>query len=1073
MKNNTIRQRSIFASLFFGITCLFLLSVCNPWEGDKVSFSISIGSSAASRTSNWDDNWKPGDYLNEITHVISITGPGPQQTEILTGSNNTAKFTVVPGEWTIDVKAYLEWDGEDGVVVAVANVKRNIYQGIGAIPIQMEKPDGFRVWEVTFDANGGEFSIEEEILIVHVPDGTRVKMPAEPVNQDYFFANWYDNNDFTGLPYNFDDPVTDELYLFAQWTTSMLPELITSVDITVVAPNPGEIPNTEATGTGNFSIGIVSWFPADNPFQSNTTYTATVTLTANEGFVFDTSLTAAINSSDVTRENLEIAPDGRTVILLRNFTTSAAVITGIQISEQPNKLIYSHGDYLDLSGLSVTITFDDTTTEPVQLADFGTKGISTSPANGTSLIHTEHNGLPVTVSFNDFTVHTNNLTVDPGTLDITGFDITRAFNGTNTGTVVFGTPVFTGFAAGESASVNTTGVTVTYTTGPLVGEHPVIFNGNFTMSGGNANQANYTITPPNIMGTITPANPVRPDSPGQENVTFNSVTLTPPEGGDSLHAFLGIEYSRSDAGGDVSNGTWQQSLVFTGLAASTPYNFFARYRADETRNNVSPQSTELSLTTHPPPPEARIGTTDYMTLAQAITAVPATGASEDNPTATVITILRDITAETGYQIQGLTHIQLVAETGNDVIITANGNFSLFTFVTAGWPSSLTLGGTTAPNNGNITLYSSPETSGTNQRGVHVNSPAGIFRMNSTAAITGFINTSTNISGAGVWFQQGRFEMFGGSIHNNIASGNGGGVYVGTNMTFNMSGGEISGNTAGVNGDSLFITTPNTAQYGTFAGGVFTPVGNFETTNDNIIIVNSSETWYRATERTQNNRNDLLIVTGDFFIPGRSNNTFAGTNIHITIRGNSTISLASAGLILRIVTGQTLTIDNIKLKGMGDAAVNTSPLINIQGGNLNMNGNASVYDNFNNTSSAGGIHIMQSGIFNMNDGFIYDNFSNSNGGGVNVESGFFIMNGGSIHSNTSSNRGGGVFINNNSTFHITGGTIHGINSSTPNTASEGSALFSAGAISVKYGESGINLPPGPIEFTITGNGVQSP
>jgi hypothetical protein len=54
---------------------------------------------------------------------------------------------------------------------------------------------------------------------------------------------------------------------------------ITNVAIIVFAPVKDETPDTTAGGSGNFTIGSVSWSPPHAPFEGNAVYTATVTLT--------------------------------------------------------------------------------------------------------------------------------------------------------------------------------------------------------------------------------------------------------------------------------------------------------------------------------------------------------------------------------------------------------------------------------------------------------------------------------------------------------------------------------------------------------------------------------------------------------------------------------------------------------------------------------------------------------------------------------------------------------------------------------------------------------------------------
>jgi len=72
---------------------------------------------------------------------------------------------------------------------------------------------------------------------------------------------------------------------------------ITDVDITVIPPVTGEAPVTTASGAVGFSISAVAWTPDENPFLINKQYTATLTLSANTGYLFAVPVTAAINGN--------------------------------------------------------------------------------------------------------------------------------------------------------------------------------------------------------------------------------------------------------------------------------------------------------------------------------------------------------------------------------------------------------------------------------------------------------------------------------------------------------------------------------------------------------------------------------------------------------------------------------------------------------------------------------------------------------------------------------------------------------------------------------------------------------
>ena len=188
---------------------------------------------------------------------------------------------------------------------------------------------------------------------------------------------------------------------------------ITVADISITAPAKGAAP---AAATFNeeqerFTDGPVTWSPSDNPFKPSTVYTATVTLTAKEGYTFTGIVEANVKVNGAPAKLL--TNTGETITLSRTFpATGIKTVTEIAIKTQPAKLTYTHGDKLVLDGLALTLTYDDGTFEDVAAGNFTAKNITADPAHGIPLEHTTYNGKPVTVKYGNFTKTTGNLTVN-------------------------------------------------------------------------------------------------------------------------------------------------------------------------------------------------------------------------------------------------------------------------------------------------------------------------------------------------------------------------------------------------------------------------------------------------------------------------------------------------------------------------------------------------------------------------------------------------------------------------------------------------------------------------------------
>ena len=110
------------------------------------------------------------------------------------------------------------------------------------------------------------------------------------------------------------------------------------------------------------------------------------------------------------------------------ITTPEKTVRTIIISKQPDKLSYTSGQKLDLSGLSVQVNYNDNTNEMI-LWESGK--LTADPAQGTVLTVTGHSGKTVTISYGGKTAKTDALTVgkaEQAALSITGKP-TTVYNG--------------------------------------------------------------------------------------------------------------------------------------------------------------------------------------------------------------------------------------------------------------------------------------------------------------------------------------------------------------------------------------------------------------------------------------------------------------------------------------------------------------------------------------------------------------------------------------------------------------------------------------------------------------------
>ena len=152
---------------------------------------------------------------------------------------------------------------------------------------------------------------------------------------------------------------------------------------------------------------------------------------------------------------------------------------------------------------------------------------------------------------------------------------------------------------------------------------------------------------------------------------------------------------------------------------------------------------------------------------------------------------------------------------------------------------------------------------------------------------GTITHASSKTGRGVYVSSGTFNMYGGSITGNRATGDGGGVYKsGSNSSFNMYGGSITGNTAN-----------------SYGGGVYVDGGGFTMSGGTIGGTKTGET------NTATYGGGGVYAKANFEMTGGSitgNETNRGGGVYVTGKGSFTMSASADGQNIPSITGNNAT-----------------------------------------------------------------------------------------------------------------------------------------------------------------------
>jgi hypothetical protein len=108
--------------------------------------------------------------------------------------------------------------------------------------------------------------------------------------------------------------------------------------------------------------------------------------------------------------------------------------------------------------------------------------------------------------------------ITPRELTLSGFTISKIYDGDDVVIDDFSTLVFVGFANDESADVDVIGVVATYAQADAGTNINITFDRNFEMMGGTADPDNYSIIQPTVTGTITPKSLTISPNAGQNKV---------------------------------------------------------------------------------------------------------------------------------------------------------------------------------------------------------------------------------------------------------------------------------------------------------------------------------------------------------------------------------------------------------------------------------------------------------------------------------------------------------------------------------------------------------------------------
>jgi len=521
---------------------------------------------------------------------------------------------------------------------------------------------------VTFESNGGS-SVESQTVLKNQP----IKRPENPSRDGCVFAAWCRDNETFLEEWDFDAAPNEDITLYAKWNAIPPTRMAAGIEVTtqpkltythgdtldlsgLVATLAYNVGSPEDVAFADFASRGITTSPEHGTPLVHLTHNDTPVAVSKDSFTDDTyaltvnpkaiafdvdpipsqeydggnPITPAVKVKDgaikltlnadytvAYSNNTSVGNDAAVTIIGKgNYLGSSGSatfritkkISGIEVTTQP-KLSYTHGDPLDLSGLKVTFTYDDNSTEVVAFGDFGSRGITTSLADGIPLVHLMHDGASVTITYNNFS-DTINLTVSQKTLTVTGAAHTKEYDGTTNANGVSVT--LDGKAGSDEVSPGT--VTAAYTSANA-GTKTINITG-VTLTG--AASGNYTVTPKNnvIVAGIAKATPTITTLPTAVPITYGAALSASTLNGGAASVAGTFAWSDPSIMPPVNNSGYP--VTFTPTDAYN-YNLVAS-NVSITVNKAAGAgiSTALNAT------DANIGV-NSVTLTAVVIAAPVTG----------------------------------------------------------------------------------------------------------------------------------------------------------------------------------------------------------------------------------------------------------------------------------------------------------------------------------------------------------------------------------------------------------------------------------------------------------------
>lgn len=258
----------------------------------------------------------------------------------------------------------------DGTVNVSDNAKLTIdgttYTGIYVDAINLSEQASVTVNAKDKYALYGEVSVKDTAVLKATSVDDRVlydPCTVTPAENKVYLVKYGTSEDTATASYYTSTATIDDKSSWRYFSIEAIDFIpVTEATITIEKPVKNGTPDlsAEISENADFTVSAVTWENNPTKFIGNTEYTAKFTLSAKDGFAFLSNTTVTVGDAVVTTN---LNADGTLSVSAKFSATDMAVPESIAVKIEPSVVAYTYGEKFNPSGLVITVTYDDGTTQ--------------------------------------------------------------------------------------------------------------------------------------------------------------------------------------------------------------------------------------------------------------------------------------------------------------------------------------------------------------------------------------------------------------------------------------------------------------------------------------------------------------------------------------------------------------------------------------------------------------------------------------------------------------------------------------------------------------------------------------